>query len=146
MEQLQYKTRGMLDPRGKPKVYFCAHPKDYGEYFDPISDELLQRQDCSIWHCAEPVYDEDFLSDLKTMQLFVLPVTARLLSEPNEALDVAFPFAIENHIPVLPLMQEPGLEKIYNQKCGNLQYLDRVSLDPTAIPYEEKLSHYLEQK
>ena len=143
MEQLQYKTRGMLDPRGKPKVYFCAHPKDYGEYFDPISDELLQRQDCSIWHCAEPVYDEDFLSDLKTMQLFVLPVTARLLSEPNEALDVAFPFAIENHIPVLPLMQEPGLEKIYNQKCGNLQYLDRVSLDSTAIPYEEKLSHYL---
>ncbi len=39
---LQYKTRGMSDPQGKPRVYFCYHPEDFAACFGPISDELLK--------------------------------------------------------------------------------------------------------
>ena len=69
----------------------------------------------------------------KQMQLFVMPVTSELLYLDNTALKELFPFAIENHIPVLPLMQESGLDKVFNEKCGDLQFLDKNANDITAI-------------
>lgn len=77
------------------------------------------------------------------MQLFVMPVTTRLLTTPNRALEVEFSFAMEHHIPGLPLMQEGGLEDLFNKKCGDLQFLDKTARDSTAISYEEKLEKYL---
>ena len=142
---LKYKTRGASSPQGKPRVYFCCHPKDFERFFEGISNEILEQQNCAVWY-AEDVNtprDADFLDDLTQMQLFVMPVTTELLCTPNHALDVEFPFAIEHHIPVLPLMQESGLEEIFNQKCGDLQFLDKNGYDPTAVPYEEKFKTYL---
>ena len=72
-----------------------------------------------------------------------MPVTTNLLCTANDALDVDFKFAMEHHIPVLPLMQEPGLEELFNKKCGELQFLDKNKIDETAISYEEKLEKYL---
>lgn len=145
MSSLQYKTRGDSNPKGKPKVYFCCHPEDFDKYFEKISQELLAEQNCAIWYLEGPnaEHDEQFFSDLELMQLFVMPVTSKLLSTPNQALDAEFPFAVEKHIPILPLMQEKGLETLFNQKCGNLQFLDKYSGDVTALKYEEKLKTYL---
>ena len=66
-----------------------------------------------------------------------------ILCTENPALDREFAFAISNHIPVLPLMQESNLEDLFNQKCGNLQFLDKNSFDKLAISYDEKLKKYL---
>lgn len=142
---LQYKTRGMSDPQGKPRVYFCCHPKDLAPCFGPISDELLKKQNCAIWYdeTGRDTWDEEREMELGQMQLFVMPVTTRLLTTPNRALEVEFPFAMERHIPVLPLMQEGGLEELFNKKCGDLQFLDKTARDSTAISYEEKLEKYL---
>ena len=87
---------------------------------------------------------EDYKLRLREMQLFVVPVTTKLLTKENRAMDVDVPFASENHIPVLPLMQEGGLDDMFNKKFGDLQYLDKHNTDPTAIPYDEKLTKYLE--
>ncbi len=147
MAQLQYKTRGQMNPQGKPKVYFCCHPKDFNAYFRSISDDILKISNCSIWYDEKPLepYDEEmFFSDLSQMQLFVMPVTSNLLGTENRALDEEFRFAIEKHIPVLPLMQEPDLDVLFNEKCGDLQYLDKNAKDKTAISYEEKLRKFLE--
>lgn len=145
MSILRFKTRSNTNPQGKPKVYFCAPPEDYSKYFDIISEEILSKQNCSVWFLgdANSVRDEELLSDLKEMQLFVMPVTTNLLCTANDALDVDFKFAMEHHIPVLPLMQEPGLEDLFNKKCGELQFLDKYKVDETAISYEEKLEKYL---
>lgn len=145
MASLKYKTRGNSSPQGKPRVYFCCHPEDSNRYFESISDEILAKQNCAVWYSDEEVVrDEDFFADLKQMQLFVMPVTTNLLCTENEALDTEFKFAIENHIPVLPMMQEGGLEEIFNKKCGDLQFLDKNNTDVTAISYDEKLKKYLE--
>lgn len=145
MAVLKYKTRGNTSPQGKPRVYFCGHHDDFGRCFDSISREILDKQDCTIWYIDERIVrDEDFFADLKQMQLFVMPVTTNLLCTENEALDTEFKFAIENHIPVLPLMQEGGLEELFNKKCGDLQFLDKNNEDVTAISYDEKLKKYLE--
>lgn len=78
------------------------------------------------------------------MQLFVIPVTTKFLTQPSRARDVEFTFARDAHIPVLPLTQESGIEELFNIVCGNLQMLSKDKLDPTSIPYEEKLTKFLD--
>ena len=80
MANLQYKTRGMSNPKGKPRVYFCCHEAEFDAYFEGISKELLELQNCAVWYAdAAAVRDESFLADLGEMQLFVMPVTTKLL-------------------------------------------------------------------
>ena len=145
MSILRFKTRSNTNPQGKPKVYFCAPPEDYSKYFDIITNEILSKQNCSVWYLDDvtAARSEELLIDLEQMQLFVMPVTTNLLCTANDALDVDFKFAMEHHIPVLPLMQEPGLEELFNKKCGELQFLDKNKIDETTISYEEKLEKYL---
>ncbi len=55
----------------------------------------------------------------------------------TRAIDTELKFALENHIPVLPLMQEPSLLDMYKEKFGNLQYLDKTQSDKTALSFED---------
>ena len=42
MANLQYKTKGNSNPKGKPKIYFCCHIDDFPLYFEEISkDDIL---------------------------------------------------------------------------------------------------------
>ena len=146
MSALTCKTRGGSSPQGKPRVFFCCYPEDFQPFFEEISDSILKTQNCAIWYFENPeqVPDtEQMETDLGQMQLFVVPVTTKLLTKPNFAMDSAIPFALEKHIPVLPLMQEDGLIELFGKKFGDIQYLDKNQKDATAIPYEEKLEKYL---
>ena len=146
MPKLVYKTRGMSAPKGKPRVYFCCHPADFPLYFESVSAELLRLQNCAVWYDEEPdaPYEEEELrEDLSQMQLLVVPVTSRFLYQKNRAREVEFTLAVRLHIPVLPLMQEGGLETDFNRICGDLQFLDKRAADATAISYEDKLSRFL---
>ncbi|MBR7133856.1 MAG: tetratricopeptide repeat protein [Clostridia bacterium] len=145
MANLKHKTKGDTDLQGKPRVYFCCHSEDFEKYFDMVADEILKKQDCAIWYTDKAVNrDDDFFADLKQMQLFVMPVTANLLFTPNHALDIEFKFAVQSCIPVLPLMQEDGLEEQFNIKCGELQFLGKNTANQTDISYSERLNKYLD--
>ena len=144
MSELMYKTRGMSNPRGKSRVYFCCHPEDYPLYLEEIAGEILAKQNCAFWYQRSPdgILTEQEKDDLAHMQLFVMPVTKRLLQTKNPALE-EFAFAVAHHIPVLPLMREGGLEDLFNRRCGDLQFLDKYANDATAISYDEKLDKFL---
>ena len=145
MANIRFKTNGNSSPQGKPRVYFCCHPDDFTKYFEDISDEILLIQNCAVWYRGDfDPLDETLEQDLRQMQLFVIPVTEKFLMDDNDALNNEFRIAIENHIPVLPLMQEPGLEELFNSKCGNLQFLSKLSNDDTEISYNKKLKKYLQ--
>lgn len=146
MAEIGYKTRGKASPTGKPRVWFCAHPRDYDTYFVSVTEQILKKQNCAVYFDKEPAapyQKEVLLSDLSSMNLFVMPVTTRLLLEENRALDVEFRYAVEHHIPVLPLMQERGLEELFNSKCGDLQFLDEHLQDTTGISFDTKLERFL---
>ncbi|MBQ8894599.1 MAG: tetratricopeptide repeat protein [Clostridia bacterium] len=132
---LHYKTREGSTPRGKARVYFCCHPEDT-RFFDGISDLILKYQNCAVWY-GEPEEEE-----LQEMQLFVMPVTQKLLTTENRGMK-EFHYAIDHHIPVLPLMQQAGLVELFAEKCGDLQFLDPYQQDETAIGFEEKLEKFL---
>lgn len=146
MTDFKFRTRGQSNPQGKSRVYFTCHPQDFEQYFDTICGEILERQNCAVFYLepdTKPENVEDYELRLREMQLFVVPVTTKLLTTRNHTMDSDVPFAVDNHIPVLPLMQESGLEELFNRKFGDMQFLDKTNTDSTAISYEEKLTKYL---
>ena len=144
-EYLKVKTRGG-SPQGKPRVYFTCHPADFEKIFEKLSEDIFKTQDCAIYYTedmAAAIPEEYRETDLNRMNLFVVPVTFRLLTEPNRAMDSDVQFAFEKHIPVLPVMLESGIDELYAKKFGSLQYINPYSHDTTEIGYEEKLKKYL---
>ena len=142
---IQFKTRGDSTNQGKPRVYFCCHPDDFDMYFEPVRNEILDKQNCAVYFYdnASSIPEQERETDILSMQLFVIPVTTNLLTKPSIAMDKDFPLALKNKIPVLPLIQERGLEGLFARKFGDMQYLDKTQRDTTAISYEEKLEKHL---
>lgn len=143
---LAYLTRGGSSPRGKQRVWLCCHPDDRESCLQSVAGRVLALQNCAVWYDPAPdapVDRDQRRQDLSQMQLLVMPVTTRLLTQPCAAMELDFPLAAACRIPVLPLMMEPGLEELFGQKCGDLQFLDPNAHDPTALPFEEKLRRFL---
>ena len=144
-----YKTRGNSRPDNKPKVYFTCHPEDFDSYFDGVCKDIHEANDCVIFYTEDmnsSFTDENTLVDLERMSLFVIPVTFKLLTTPNRAMDFDYKFAQEKNIPVLPLMMESNIYEFYKkpERFGELQYLKPNSTELTAIDYKDKLEKYLE--
>lgn len=139
-------TKGKNSAKNRPKLYFCSHPEDVNKYLRTIADEIFEKQpDVAIWYNDEPDIDEMselHVSELSLMQAFIVPVTNKFLSAQNRGL-ADFRYAVENKIPILPLLQEPGLEGKFNEVCGNFQILEKNNKDQTTISYEVKLERFL---
>ena len=149
MATFLYKTRGNSSPERKPRVYFTCHPDDFSKHFEKICSDIFATHDSAIFYTesmTEEIEEKYKESDLGQMNLFVIPVTFKLLIQPNRAMDSDFRYAQEKHIPVLPIMMETGLDSFYSakDKFGEAQYLSPYVQDLTAISYEEKLKKYLE--
>ena len=146
MSKLSYRTVAGQSPLGKSKVYFSCYPEDFENYFEEYALKILHIQDCAIWYEAEPEADydrEDLELNLSQMQLFIMPVTTKLLTIPNRAMDIEFTIAQEKHIPVLPLMMERSLDDVFLKRFGDLQYLDPDNHDETRRSLDEVLETYI---
>ena len=149
MASFQVETKNKVDIDKKPRVYFTCHPDDFEKYFKKVCDDIFKTHDCAIYYTedmTEMIPEEEKQVDLGRNHLFVIPVTFKLLSTANRAMDGDIPYALKAHIPVLPIMMEPGLDEFYAKpdKFGELQYLTPYSTDLTEISYEEKLKKYLD--
>lgn len=99
-------------------VYFCGVPLDYEICFETITNEVAELKANIVFNYLEkPASDfdgedkEKFLSDLKEMQLFVVPLSYAFLKSDNRARLLDFKFAVDNGIPVLLLAVEEELDK-----------------------------------
>ena len=109
MATIRVKTKGNASPYGKPRVYFTCHPGDFADHFEAVCKDIFKTHDCAVYYTAdmsEPIPADDLTTDLESANLFVVPVTLKLLTEPNRAMDHDIPFALRMHIPVLPIMME----------------------------------------
>lgn len=142
-------TKGNAYPGDKPRVYFTCHPNDFDLYFEQTCDDLFRAADCAVYYTEDmtaSLDDANSQVDLERMQLFVIPVTYRLLTNPSRALDSDLKFASEKDIPVLPLMMETGLDALYakTEAFGERQYLVPDGQDATEVSFDTKLGNYLE--
>lgn len=141
---MRIKTVNQLNIHDKRKVLFVSHPSDFSRYYDLLSDEILSARDCAVYHYEDGVLPsaEDWQSDLREINLLVIPITAHFLGENSPAMDM-YVFAQDTNIPVLPIMVEPDQEQTFNDVCGQKQLLDRTNQSPTSIPYLKKLEDFL---
>lgn len=149
MAVFKAEARIKVDIDKKPRVYFTCHPDDFEKYFKKICEDIFNAHDCAIYYTedmTEVIAEDEKAVDLGRNNLFVVPVTFKLLTTPNRAMGEDIPYALKEHIPVLPIIMEPGIDKIYSKpdNFGELQYLNPYSTDPTEISYEEKLKKHLE--
>lgn len=151
MVEFKVRTRGNSDPFGKPRVYFTCHFDDFKRYFDKICEDIfaITEVDPAIYYTEDmsiPLDRDNLGVDLGQMNLFVVPVTYRLLCEGCRAMDVDISYAKEHDIPILPFMMESGIDHIYSrpENFGERQYIDPFCSDPTAIRYEQKLKKHLQ--
>ena len=149
MALFKVETINKIDIDKKPRVYFTCHPDDFERYFKKVCNDIFKTHDCAIYYTkdmTEVIAEDEKEVDLGRNNLFVIPVTFKLLTTPNRAMDEDIPYALKEHIPVLPIMMEPGIDEFYSKpdKFGELQYLNPYSTDLTEISYEEKLKKYLE--
>lgn len=96
-EQSLYRvaTREGGNPLGRGRVFFTCHPADTARFFSAVCRELWQAQDCAVYYTEDmtaPLPERE--EDLSQMNLLVLPVTHRLLTQSNRAMDEDFPFAM----------------------------------------------------
>lgn len=147
MAYLKYKTRGDSHPMGKQKIYFACHPDDFYRYIGEITDDIFETQNCAVYYSdLEQDYTvEELVAYLSEMQLFVVPITKKLLTEKARVMDIEIPYALKRHIPILPLLQEALLVEPFRAVFGDLQYLNKHIRDNTAISYAEKLKKYLDE-
>ena len=146
MSKFAYKTIGNVSPQGKPHVYFACHPDDLHAFLEEYALKICHIQDCAIWYETEYEADydrEELEAQLAEMQLIVMPVTTKLLTAPNRAMDVEFEIAQTRHIPVLPVMMERGLDDVFEKRFGSLQYIDPNDQDPTRRSFDEVLETYI---
>lgn len=146
--KLACKTRNMRTPQGLPRVWFCAHPCDYEKYLEALSADVLGAVNCAIWYDENPsdAYNADELYEtLESINLLLVPVTRNLISSESRASGAEFEYAIKNHIPILPILTEPGLEDDFNRRFGELQMLNRTNTDSHAVSYAEKLVNFLSE-
>ena len=149
MANFLHKTRGGGELKGKPRVYFTCHPEDFDRYFEKLTADIFKTHDCVVYYTAsmeEALEDADLETDLGQMNLFIVPVTFRLMTQPNRAMNVDIAYAKEQHIPILPFMMEQNIDAFYAkpENFGERQYLNPYSSDSTEISYEEKLKKHLE--
>lgn len=150
---LSFYYKGTPDFKSSPKVYFCVCKGEREKYINLIADDIFRiNSNAILYYFNEKeteIRDEEdreaFLHDLLSMQLFVIPVTSKFLEGTDDAFLKEFKFARDHNIPILPLMQEPGLEGRFNSMCGEIQFLDKYSneKDLSAVPYEKKLETFL---
>ncbi len=149
MPKMSYKTKDNACPEGKRRVYFTCHPEDFDLYFERLCRDIFQTHDCVIYYTEDlvsPFEESEKELDLGSSNLFLVPVTSRLLCQPNRAMEEDIPYAKRSGIPILPFMMEAGLDRLYAEpkNFGDLQYLQPESSDLTQINYGEKLKKYLE--
>jgi hypothetical protein len=148
MAKILCRTKGNSSPKGKPRVFFTCHPADFQRYFDKICEDIFLTHDCAIYYTedlSKEIEKEDLDLELGQMNLFIVPVTFKLLSESSRTMQVDLSYAKEKNIPIIPFMMESGLDALYSspENFGKRQYLNPFSQDPTEIKYETKLSKLL---
>ena len=144
--ELIYKTRGMSDPRGKARVYFTCHPKDFDMFFPMLSDDILKHANCAVWYDADrsSMPDEEELSlVLDEIQIVVVGISSLFLHEYNRAKDIEFPMALKKRKPILPILMENEIYGEFNEVGGGIQAVMKYSNDPTAKTYDEVMGTFI---
>ncbi len=128
MSQIKVATQNKTKPHAKTPVYFVAHPADFEKHFDSVCEEFFAGLDCAMYYYepGDSVDIETRRFDLSQIQLFVVVVTQDFMQLKSDAYDFDFKYALENNIPFIPIVCEPGAGKLLEKQFPNNHYIDKT--------------------
>ncbi len=142
MSYIRYIPENTKDPKNHPRrLYFSCHPDDIGLLNTVFSDIKEFCEDFVMFYAdtsCKPA-DYDNTEEISNCQVFVIPITRKLIEEPEGPLTTEFTQAVRENIPILPILMDKSLEKNFNEISSNKQYL--LTSDPE---YKEKLQRFLD--
>lgn len=133
--ELKYKTRGNVTPLHRSKIYIACHKDDY-QFLDEICVDILNFNNCAIYYLdnnINEIDEKDLKLKLSQMQVFVFPITSKFFNEDCRAFNLEYKYAMENHIPIIPILVEDTAKRKFSEKCGSLQILTKYSKDGGLI-------------
>ncbi len=112
-------------------ILIISHPGEVSYYVDKIKDFIWSiLPDAIIWHPKSRVTDEiQLIEEVKQMNAVISFMTAQFLQSKNDILDKILPYIIENKYPFLPILDAKNHKKLYEEKFGKIQYVDKKELD-----------------
>ena len=129
---------------GKKNIYFCSHPEDMDYCLKEITEDIFYVINCVIWHDdGEKISDSDRHFFYQNMDLVVIPVTDRFLSDDNYAARCEIDVFKKAHIPILPIITDESQFDAANELFGNRQVLEHTVTDKTKLGYFNKLERFL---
>lgn len=128
------------------KFLFICHPSESRKYYQSIKNDIFSVNDQCMILSGDVEETEEMDKILRQVNMVIVPVTSKLLKSENRAMESEIPYAIRNHIPVLPIVVEkiPDFPSLYNEKFQHIQYLNKISRETIGIPYIQKLRKTLE--
>ena len=131
-----------------PRLYVSCHPDDFADYFDSVCNAVFNSQDCAVFYTDNMNADlggENALKDLESMNLYVIPVTYKLIKKSCPAVDYILKFALEKHIPVIAIAMEPCLFELFFEsgKFRYCQYISAYNLVCELVDYSSELDDCL---
>lgn len=126
------------------KLFFCSHWDDLDKLLE-IEKLVFQEHSCSIWYHKriDNVEDDDIKDCLDSMSLFIIPITSRFLNNNNNVISKEIDYALKNNIPILPIMYEKGLEDIFAEVFGSIQFINFYEEDLSALDFKTKFNRFL---
>ena len=88
MEIIQVKAKNEIEISKKSRVWFTCHPADFDRCFEKVCQDLFATHDCAVYYTpdmTEVIAPEMQETDMGRNNLFVVPVTLKLMAVPGEA-------------------------------------------------------------
>ena len=139
-KEMKFEVKGS----GLTKVYFSCCPDDFENWFEIISDEILEKaSNCSIYYLKNQNYypDEDEIDEyydyLSQFSLFVIVMSRNSYNTDNRSKVIDFNYAKQYASHLLPI-------SVDEDSNWYLDHHERQILDRNdKLTYEERLSRYL---
>ena len=151
MARIIFQTKQNSSTYGKPRVYLSCHPSDVNGPVDDLCDEILRISNCVVYRyegLSIPADEKECLATLSQMQLVVAVCSDAYVRESSPARDFVLHYALENGVPVLPVVQAGVSVEGFNRMCDDLGLDSLHCLDQNLYPgknqFAEKLKEYLD--
>ena len=143
--ELTVKTNEDSSPINKQKIFLSYAYQDK-ELMLEKKDHILSLFDCAIYFIDHQKYrhlDPKKAQELiASMDVFVPIVTSDYLDKNCFELTHLFPYAKKKHMEIMPLIQDKELSQEFNDKCGNIQFIDDSLDSNSVIKRDEMIKDY----
>ena len=123
------KTNNNVSPIGKRRIFISYACQDKElmlskvKYLLSISDTAIYYFDHEKYKDIDPKQAQELINN---MDIYVPIVTKNYLKDTCFELKHLFPLMKKNKRHLMPLIQEKDLYHDFNNKCGNIQFLEEI--------------------